>query len=281
MEFPKGETFLQGSDGVWYSRGRPEDREEALECARTEPADCGQLYDAVSDNDFDKVKEILCVEDKSPEKVEYRKWYVNEKSWMDWRTLHAAAEAGYIEMVQFLLDCGSEINALTTAKQSALTLAAAGGHDKIVKLLLENGADILVQTETGLCGTALHYAAGKGHYECVRLLAEAPGFKDLVNQFSADYCTALYYAAISYHTDVIKLLLENGAKEAINAPDWDGNTALHMAASMPGSLEIVKLLVEVGGADIFSSNEKGRTPAIAAKEVANIDVVNYFGPLAK
>ena len=68
------------------------------------------------------------------------------------------------------------------------------------------------------------------------MLTEAPGFKDLVNQFSADYCTALYYAAISYHTDVIKLLLENGAKEAINAPDWDGNTALHMAASMPGSL---------------------------------------------
>ena len=47
-------------------------------------------------------------------------------------------------------------------------IAAAGGHDKIVKLLLEDGADILVQTETGLCGTALHYAAGKGHYECVR-----------------------------------------------------------------------------------------------------------------
>ena len=41
-----------------------------------------------------------------------------------------------------------------------------------------------------------------------------------MNQFSADYCTALYYAAISYHTDVIKLLLENGAKEAINAPDF-------------------------------------------------------------
>ena len=50
----------------------------------------------------------------------------------------------------------------------SIVIAAAGGHDKIVKLLLENGADILVQTETGLCGTALHYAAGKGHYECVR-----------------------------------------------------------------------------------------------------------------
>ena len=69
-----------------------------------------------------------------------------------------------------------------------------------------------------------------------RLLAEAPGFKDLVNQFSADYCTALYYAVIAYHTDIIKLLLEKGAKEAINAQDWDGKTALHMAASMPASL---------------------------------------------
>ena len=69
-----------------------------------------------------------------------------------------------------------------------------------------------------------------------RLLTEAPGFKDLVNQFSADYCTALYYAVIAYHTEIIKLLLEKGAKEAINAQDWDGNTALHMAAAMPGSL---------------------------------------------
>ena len=41
------------------------------------------------------------------------------------------------------------------------------------------------------------------------------------------------------------------------------------------------MLVEVGGADTFLMDEKGRTPAIAAKEVANIDVINYFGPLAK
>jgi len=46
--------------------------------------------------------------------------------------------------------------------------AASGGHEKILKLLLENGADPRIQAEAGIKGTALHYAAGKGRCECVR-----------------------------------------------------------------------------------------------------------------
>ena len=56
--------------------------------------------------------------------------------------------------IQFLSNCGFT--------------AASGGHDDIVKLLLDNDADILKHTETGMCGTALHYAAAKSYYECVR-----------------------------------------------------------------------------------------------------------------
>ena len=55
-------------------------------------------------------------------KVEYRKWYVNEKSWLDWRPLHAAAEAGYLELCKFLLECGAEIDLQTVAKETALIL---------------------------------------------------------------------------------------------------------------------------------------------------------------
>ena len=46
--------------------------------------------------------------------------------------------------------------------------AASGGHAELTKLLLDKGADIKILTEAGLKGTALHHAAGKGHYECVR-----------------------------------------------------------------------------------------------------------------
>ena len=37
--------------------------------AKTEADTCGQLYDAVYDGDFEKVKEILSWDDKSKEKV--------------------------------------------------------------------------------------------------------------------------------------------------------------------------------------------------------------------
>lgn len=47
-------------------------------------------------------------------------------------------------------------------------LAASGGHADIVTILLQNKADTRILTEAGLNGTALHYAAGKGHYEICR-----------------------------------------------------------------------------------------------------------------
>lgn len=111
-----------GDDGIWYTKGLPEEKEDALACARTSPAKCGQLFDAVSDNAFEKVFEILCWDDKSSDKIEYRKWYVNEKSWDDWKPLHAAAEAGHTDMAKLMIDCGAEINALTTVNHTALTL---------------------------------------------------------------------------------------------------------------------------------------------------------------
>merc|ERR1719510_331901 len=170
MEPPR-QGWITDEHGNVYATARPDDVQEAQDLARTSPAKCGQLYDAVCENDFQKVKEILCWEEKSEEKVEFRKWYVNEKSWNDWRALHAAADEGNVEMAQFLLDCGSEINALSDVKYTALHLAASGGHAELTKLLLEKGADIKILTEAGLKGTALHHAAGKGHYECVRILA--------------------------------------------------------------------------------------------------------------
>ena len=35
-------------------------------------------------------------------------------------------------------------------------------------MLIGVGANVMISTEAGLNGTALHYAAGKGHLECVR-----------------------------------------------------------------------------------------------------------------
>ena len=122
MDQPVAGGRKRGDDGIWYGQTEAFLIEEAQACARKSPVAGGQLFDAVCENDFEKVKEILCYDDKSAEKVEYRRWYVNEKSWNHWRALHAAAEAGHTEMAQFLLECGSEINALSNVKYTALHL---------------------------------------------------------------------------------------------------------------------------------------------------------------
>ena len=71
-------------------------------------------------------------------------------------------------------------------------------------------------------------------YLYLRLLIEAEGYDELVNELSADNCTALYYAVcvgnLTANLEVVKLLLEKGAKKTINEQDYKGQTPLHMAA---------------------------------------------------
>ena len=120
--FAEADVSFARIDGQVYSRCRSEDLAEAERLARKSPVSCGQLFDAASDNNLEKVKDILCYEDKSEEKVKFRKWYVNEKAWMDWRLLHFAADGGYMDMTKLALECGAEINALSDTNYTALHL---------------------------------------------------------------------------------------------------------------------------------------------------------------
>ena len=97
----------------------------------------GVLLEAVRENDIERVKKLLCYDDKSEEKVKFRKWYVNEKAWNDWIALHAAAEQGSIPMTKFLIECGSEINAISDVLYTPLHLGTqAINHKKNYRFLI-------------------------------------------------------------------------------------------------------------------------------------------------
>src|SRR5436305_327922 len=112
-----------------------------------------------------------------------------------WAAEHGAA--------QRLLGEGANIQAKTDDGRTALYLAAANGHEAVVKLLLEAKADVNAKDESGQ--TALYHAAENGHEAVVKLLLEA---KAEVNV--GDKCgrTALYRAAADGHKEVVQLLLE-------------------------------------------------------------------------
>lgn len=83
--------------------------------------------------------------------------------------LHAAAHAGHLEVVTFLINNGAFISTVNDVHLTALQIAAENGHLRVVKALSEAGA---VADQT-----ALHHAAANNRLEVVKYLLQI-GVKD-------------------------------------------------------------------------------------------------------
>ncbi len=84
--------------------------------------------------------------------------------------LGLAAFFGHIEVIEFLLRAGVEINSLSrNALQAApINSAAAGGHAEVMRILLDHGADPNTRQAGGF--TPLHAVAQRGNLQAVLLL---------------------------------------------------------------------------------------------------------------
>ncbi|XP_004234369.1 E3 ubiquitin-protein ligase XBAT33 [Solanum lycopersicum] len=188
------------------------------------------------------------------------------------RLVSAARDGDYVE-AKMLLDCNPCLSKYSTfgGLNSPLHFAAAKGHNEIVALLLENGADV---NSRNYCGqTALMQACRYGHWEVVQTLLL---FR--CNVTRADYLsgrTALHFAAVNGHVRCIRLVVTDFVPSApfesinaqINADRGDssnskgkheqsplskfvnkaadgGITALHMAA-LNGYFDCVQLLLDL------------------------------------
>ncbi|CAN0902724.1 E3 ubiquitin-protein ligase XBAT33 [Linum grandiflorum] len=179
--------------------------------------------------------------------------------------LVSAARDGDLVEAKMLLDCNPCLAKYSTfgGLNSPLHFAAAKGHNEIVALLLENGADV---NSRNYCGqTALMQACRYGHWEVVQTLLL---FR--CNVTRADYLsgrTALHFAAVNGHARCLRLvvsdfvpsapfdLAENGEGESsslktsqlskfVNKAADGGITALHMAA-LNGYFDCVQLLLDL------------------------------------
>lgn len=93
--------------------------------------------------------------------------------------LQAASSRGHEAVVKILLDKGADVNAHGGYYGNALQAASDEGHEAVVKMLLDEGADINAQSEGGDYDSALHAASTGGHEAVVKMLV-ARGTKSLL-----------------------------------------------------------------------------------------------------
>ena len=150
--------------------------------------------------------------------------------------LFEAAAKGHNEIVQILLDSGADIDK-GDCFGTPLWYSAYCGHTNVVKTLVDRGADLNKADMFG--STPLCIAAKNGrHLPSNYSLMEV---QKLTRQICKYGRTPLHCAVQNGRLEVIKILLEGGADP--DRKDWCGNTLLQLAQRL-GYKAIVKHLLK-------------------------------------
>jgi len=165
-------------------------------------------------------------------------------------------------LTAFLLAPGSAVGAKTTGNDAAdqgLLFAAREGRMDLVEYALSQGADIETRESTPARYSALVLATRGGHTRIIRKLLEHGADP---NAGISGNLTALMFAVRNDDTGAIELLLKHGADPHASEVHY-GNTALHMAAAL-GNVNSLSYLIGHGADPNIASGRDGRTPMMLA-----------------
>ena len=134
---------------------------------------------------------------------------VNTYSGDGFHPLGLACYFGHLDVAEYLVKAGANVNSKSNnrLKVAPIQSAAAGRHRKIVKLLLEHGADPNIREQGG--NTPLHAAAENGDEETIRILLYGGADQTLANH---DGKSALDLAMEGGHEKATLLLGEGITK---------------------------------------------------------------------
>ncbi|KAL9100680.1 MAG: hypothetical protein Q9163_003967 [Psora crenata] len=245
--------------------------------------DYGNALQAASYKGYNKVVQMLL--DNRANINAQGGWYGN--------ALQAASYKGDDKVVQILLDKGANINAQGGKYGNALQAASYGGyntlqaasyrgydilqaasykgHNKVVQMLLDNGAD--VNAQGGEYSNALQAASYRGHDKVVRLLVNHDA---VVNWKDTQGRTPFHLASAGGRMKMVEILSSFGSDPTII--DMQGRNCLHHAASQ-GSIEIVNWLLNEGFDPNYADGDGWTSLHWAAKNgsVSTIEVLKAAG----
>ncbi|XP_059176607.1 serine/threonine-protein phosphatase 6 regulatory ankyrin repeat subunit B-like [Physella acuta] len=213
--------------------------------------------------------------------------------------LHIACR-GPVDMVKILLDAGAKTEIYNKNNLTPLAVAT-----QIIKLLIQNGADVMVVDGHGR--SPIHIAAARGSLEIVESLRQSGADINVVDKYGN---SPLFVSILYNHKELTKYLLECGADHGavvdkgkdsellaalrnqnvdlvnifhgarISERDNEGNTCVHVAARFCGK-EVLEMLIDLkADVDVQNNNVKHSMEETVQHLIQNgayVNVINING----
>lgn len=233
----------------------------------------GSVYNAITAKDFEELKTAV----QAGEDINEINPFDDEQRTPLLRALSYGWDSVYIEMANYLIEQGAELDYQDKKGFTALHYAAKGGHLETVRMLLERGANIALfpdETQSYKGETALSAACDSTgnddkNLEVVKLLLEkGASTKKNPLAFQSPLTDAIYSKGIK----TAQCLLEYGADP--NVPNNNQQYPLYLAIDKGLDNGFIKVLLEKG-----ADANKGSgyyTPLEMAIKKRNIDLMQML-----
>lgn len=176
-----------------------------------------------------------------------------------------AAQNGHIEIIEYLLELGCDVNVLDIVGNTALEHAARCGQVRTIYYLKEKGADLNIIGRTPLADGALISAARAGQAHSIAALLKCGADINLHNSRSE---TAVYNAVVHRRIDCIKTLVHAGAD--LNVTMAFGHTAASTGIQQ-GYADVIEAL--------YNDGKNGPLLLSYALRYRNSEAIRFLGDL--
>ena len=209
--------------------------------------------------------------------LEMVQWFSTHGCSLDWRDIygHSAMIVAVVNdhdhILQWLLDdCKHSVSDVDFIGRTPLHHACMNGSIKCCRMLIDYGADILIEDSSSYSPIML--ASKFSRTECVKLLIWEGA--DINSSHSAHGFTLLMGSIATCNIELLRWLVENGADTKLRTNI--GNTATTMACGIDKTLTCLKMLIELDSELLLDEDVRGNDLAMCASRFGAFETLKWL-----